>query len=146
MTPTRLTDATDALAFMMAGNAYMTLRSAKTGTRYTYRVRASKDKQVHFVSVLYGSDNVGDYRWIGIIKNGEFKVPGKTKMMPDDPRVVAFMWTHLHLTTKHQIPSQLEVWHEGRCGKCGRLLTVPESIANGIGPECAKKFKAEQVS
>ena len=24
-----------------------------------------------------------------------------------------------------------------RCSKCGRLLTNPESIARGMGPECA---------
>jgi hypothetical protein len=30
----------------------------------------------------------------------------------------------------------LEVWHEGRCGACGRRLTVPESIERGLGPEC----------
>jgi hypothetical protein len=30
----------------------------------------------------------------------------------------------------------LEVWHEGRCGRCGRALTVPESVERGIGPEC----------
>jgi hypothetical protein len=29
------------------------------------------------------------------------------------------------------------VWHEGRCGRCGRKLTVPESIESGFGPECA---------
>jgi hypothetical protein len=30
----------------------------------------------------------------------------------------------------------LEFWHEGRCGRCGRRLTVPDSIASGYGPEC----------
>ena len=49
----------------------------------------------------------------------------------------------------------LEVWHEGRCGRCNRALTVPESIASGIGPECAKHvlgpaptfpFEAEALS
>ncbi len=28
----------------------------------------------------------------------------------------------------------------GRCGACGRRLTDPESIDNGIGPECIKRF------
>lgn len=34
---------------------------------------------------------------------------------------------------------ECEVWHEGRCGRCGRKLTVPESIETGIGPDCAKR-------
>jgi len=36
--------------------------------------------------------------------------------------------------------NKLLYYHEGRCGRCARRLTVPESIINGIGPECAKKF------
>ena len=28
----------------------------------------------------------------------------------------------------------LEVWHEGKCCRCGRTLTVPESVKLGIGP------------
>jgi len=35
--------------------------------------------------------------------------------------------------------NQLLYYHEGRCGRCARRLTVPESIINGIGPECAKR-------
>jgi hypothetical protein len=27
--------------------------------------------------------------------------------------------------------------HAGKCGRCGRKLTVPQSIETGIGPECA---------
>jgi len=30
------------------------------------------------------------------------------------------------------------VFHEGACGRCGRTLTVPESIASGFGPECIR--------
>lgn len=29
----------------------------------------------------------------------------------------------------------------GRCWRCGRLLTTPESIRNGIGPTCAAKLE-----
>lgn len=32
----------------------------------------------------------------------------------------------------------VEIWHEGKCGRCGRQLTVPESIESGFGPECVK--------
>ena len=36
------------------------------------------------------------------------------------------------------LPEFVEVWHEGCCGKCGKRLTVPSSIENGLGPECIK--------
>ena len=33
-----------------------------------------------------------------------------------------------------------EIMHEGRCCRCNRTLTHPDSIKTGIGPECAKHF------
>lgn len=41
--------------------------------------------------------------------------------------------------------NKLLYYHEGRCGKCARTLTVPESIINGIGPVCAQKFGAPGI-
>ena len=37
-------------------------------------------------------------------------------------------------------PPNFVVRHDGRCGRCGRQLTVPSSIDKGIGPECATKM------
>jgi hypothetical protein len=39
---------------------------------------------------------------------------------------------------RDQYPN-VEVYHEGYCGRCGRTLTDPQSIERGFGPECAKK-------
>jgi hypothetical protein len=38
------------------------------------------------------------------------------------------------------MPDGVVIWHEGRCGRCGRRLTVPESIESGYGPECIGKI------
>jgi hypothetical protein len=35
---------------------------------------------------------------------------------------------------------KLHYYHEGRCGRCARRLTVPESIVNGLGPVCLEKM------
>ena len=35
--------------------------------------------------------------------------------------------------------NKLHYHHEGRCGVCAKVLTVPESITAGIGPVCAAK-------
>lgn len=140
----RITGSADARTFITAGNAYLTLRSARTGTRYTYRV--SKHKSVaglFFVSTLYGSDNTGDYAYLGIIRDNQFSLTSKSRFDMDSPQFKAFSWAWQQLWRNDTLPDVLELWHEGRCGKCGRLLTVPESIANGIGPECAKRFRAE---
>jgi hypothetical protein len=35
------------------------------------------------------------------------------------------------------ILNQLLYYHEGRCGRCARRLTTPESITRGLGPICS---------
>jgi len=44
--------------------------------------------------------------------------------------------------TQPLIDKGFALHHEGKCGRCGRKLTVPLSIETGIGPECASKMAA----
>lgn len=122
--------------FILAGNAYLTLVSDKSKTRYTYRIKKSNERTLFFVSVLYG-DNTKEYTYIGLIREKTFELARKAS--PDDPRVKAFAWTWAFLKREDRVPTTLEVWHEGRCGVCGRKLTVPSSIAIGVGPDCQTK-------
>ena len=55
----------------------------------------------------------------------------------DDHRQMGFAWLWRRITSNTALPPKAEVWHEGSCGRCGRKLTVPESIENGLGPVCA---------
>jgi hypothetical protein len=129
------TDANQAWRFIKAGKAKVTIVSKKTGTRFTFKVKAPEEGAIRFVSVLNGPDNWENYQYIGFIAaDGQF-VAGR-KGHPDAPSFKAFHWVW-HKLEAGRLPDSVEVWHEGRCGRCGRLLTVPESIASGFGPECA---------
>lgn len=140
-----LTTASDALAFLLAGKAIVTLRSRKTGLHFTYRIRRAKGcdtnlKPFFFVSLLAGSDNVNDYEYIGTIFDRLwYRHSPKSRIAEGSIGVKAFKWAIDHLA-KATLPCTLEIWHEGRCGRCGRRLTVPESIATGIGPDCAGRI------
>ena len=140
----RFTTAADARAFLTGGNATVTLVSTKTGTRFTYKIRAADDGKVHFVSLLNGPDNESDYKYLGRIARGVTfwagrKVPKAGDIGPEAPSSAAFAWTWRQILN-NALPDTLEVWHEGRCGRCNRKLTVPSSIASGWGPECADKM------
>lgn len=128
-----------ARTFILAGNATFTIRSEKTGARFTYRVRASEDGAVHFVALLNGPDNEGDFQYIGYVRRGVFFHGNKSRINREAPSVKAFAWAFSKIQAG-VIPDTLGVWHEGRCGRCGRKLTVPESIEAGIGPECATRM------
>jgi hypothetical protein len=139
----QFTDAATALRYMRAGNATVTLRSLKTSVRFTYRLRESDDKQCLFVGALTGPDNETSYSYLGRISRDIFwagrKVPRPGDVGADAPTSRAFAWSWRQLVSG-RMPDQLEVWHEGRCGRCGRKLTVPESVAAGFGPECAGRL------
>ena len=129
-------------AFIFAGNAVFTLRSAITGTRYTYKVTKAEKREGHdnepdtfFVKYLTGPDNMSDYTYMGFIRNNTFSIGRKGVLTMDSGPVVALTYALTHLVAGN-IPQQLEIFHEGRCGRCGRRLTVPESVESGFGPEC----------
>lgn len=142
----RLTAFADVLSFILGGNARFTLVSVKTGARFTYRASRpdpvpGKPRPTWF-SLLNGADNEANYAFIGTLwpssQSGDvltLKPSAKSKVSADATSVKALTWFLTQLS-KGTVPAEVEVWHEGRCGRCGRTLTVPESIANGFGPEC----------
>lgn len=138
-----------ALKFILGGNATFTLRSKKTGTRYTYKVMLAPPREsappqerstTFFVNLLSGPDNEHDFVYLGIIRTNVFSTTAKSRMNMESKPVKAFHWAFANLV-KYMLPAELEIWHEGRCGRCNRKLTVPESIASGFGPECAGRME-----
>lgn len=130
---------TDARAFMMAGNAVFTVVSKTTGARFTFKVRHPSDDAPHFVSVLTGSDNESDYTFLGtIFADGTYRHGRKSPIGQNAPSACAFAWLWANLDNAATM-TKCEIFHEGRCCRCGRRLTVPSSIEAGIGPECANK-------
>ena len=140
--------------FIFAGNAYFSLKSLKTGTHYTYRVSRAFDekkdaesgevtkiyKDLWFVSLLTGPDNWENYTYIGICDaNHDFKTTAKSRLPREAAPIQGFIYTIRNLR-ETGTPGGVEVWHSGKCGRCGRMLTVPESVASGFGPECIGKL------
>jgi hypothetical protein len=122
------------LPYILAGKAIFTIRNPKTDKSFTYKVRASEDKTIHFVSILNGPDNNSSYNYIGVIVRGRFIHGRKSSVGSEAPSVLAFGWLLGHLDKLGPV----EVFKSGKCCRCGRLLTTRESVLQGIGPECIK--------
>lgn len=146
--PGQLTELGQVIQFVLGGNATFTLVSKTTGARFTFKVQKHPDStltHLHFVKLLRGQDNEADFQFFGTIFHGRtFKHSAKSRIGTDAPSAVAFRWFWRMLMDRVQIgremSSSVEVWHEGKCGRCGRKLTVPSSVASGFGPECAGKI------
>jgi len=127
---------TDPRAFLLAGHAIVTVLNTATGNRLTYKVSQCADNpQLYFVAVLRGPNNTDDYTYLGTIRGGMYWHGKKSKVSQDAQSARGFVWLWAHLDA---LPPQMKVYHEGRCGRCGRVLTVPESCIQGYGPECIK--------
>jgi len=138
-----LVDPAKTIAFLLAGDAHVTFQSRRTGTRFTYRVQVADPRPgdthapPHFVAVLTRPDH---YDYLGTIFERKMYAHGrKSRISTDAPSAVAFAWVWRYLSGGRKHP-ELAVYHEGRCGRCGRRLTTPESIETGLGPTCAERL------
>lgn len=134
----------DRQPFLLGGNATFTIVSTKTGARFTYKSQVcDANENLYFVKVLTGNDNEHDYSYLGTLRTSEnvqvailrYAHGTKSRIAQDAPSALAFAWFIGHLKSE-----AVEMWHEGRCCRCSRVLTVPASLASGIGPECQKKM------
>jgi hypothetical protein len=155
----RILNPETAVRFILAGDARVTFLNEATGNRFTYRVTAPKvdtarggritdlTSPMRFVAL---ADNEATFAYLGFVRDGGPFVWGrKSRVREDAPSVdvFGFVWDALHAG---EIPAGVSIWHEGHCGRCGRTLTVPASIASGFGPDCAALLgidqEAERVS
>jgi hypothetical protein len=127
--------------FMSAGRAVFTLRSRKTGEHLTYKIEKKRitnhtANELFFVSVLRGPE---EWTYIGVYDDRARRVnlTRNSRVTADAPSFKGLNWF-----LKHIGHPRVEFRHEGKCCRCGRPLTHPDSIDSGIGPECAARLGA----
>ena len=125
-----------ALEFIFGGNSVFTLLNTQTSNRFTFKVKKHKFDDVFFVSVLTSPDV---FEFIGSYKSDKFKHSKKSRISETSQSVRVFNFVISKLQQSN-LSELIEIWHHGRCGKCGKMLTVPKSIQTGFGPECIKSI------
>jgi len=139
----------DILNFLTAPkNAIFTLENEDLYR--TYRVNKVKDGDIVFVSLLMGWDNTNfhAYQYIGLLAfkpHITFK-PKKQQSYGADTEKISLSFYLLNTLIDNILhKSNFEkldpyFWHEGKCAKCGKKLTVPESIERGMGTICLNRL------
>jgi len=126
----------EALAYILAGHGKATLIGRTA--RYTFKFSTSADNNLVFVGLLTTPDNEHGYQYIGFIPKDDKHIVAGRKGNANHPAFKALAWyLHKCQTGDGSPAAQATFMHEGVCGRCGRTLTVPESIQRGIGPICA---------
>ena len=141
-----LADIGGAKEFILAGRAVFTAKSDVTGNHVTFKVTRSHDEKVYFVNVREKGDGDGDYVYVGLVnaETEQFYFARKyhNSRYPKDGAIPGRVFDYVWRGVKQYVtPPHVRLFHEGRCGRCSRRLTHPNSIISGIGPECAKKIQ-----
>ena len=131
---------------ILAGKAIFTLVSH--GQRRTYNVstkptsdpKTGKEGIVSFIGVLSGPDNTSDSGYMAVMfDGGPVRLSAKSNFNKKSIayRLFNYAWEKIR---KGQAQDDVEFIGSGKCARCGRLLTTPESVAMGLGPECASRM------
>ncbi len=132
------------LDFLKAGKAIFTVKNDKD-KHFTYKINKKefkdngKETTIYFTSVLKGPNNWTNYSYVGIYnpsKNEVFPTK-KSQYQKDSIEYKVLAWAIKKVAEGSKLPKGYEIKHSDKCGRCGRLLTTPESIEWGIGPECS---------
>lgn len=128
---------TSPIPFLGTHNATITLASPKTGDHRTFKIATAKNGPLagkRIISILIGPNNESDYLGLGFVQRDGF----------------ISLWQKYRGTQYEKLVDLLEraeYWAGrgvqyltvGHCRRCNRLLTHPESIISGIGPDCSGK-------
>lgn len=118
-------------------NGIVTMLSKATGNHRTFKIwRQPADSKFfpgeRLVGMLNGSDNTNDYQAFGMIG-----AEGTINLWRKHQGGKFFEWAKACLQSPEKFLHQVEFNFEGRCRKCNRPLTCPQSVKEGIGPICS---------
>ncbi len=121
-------------------NGSITMRNPATDGHRTFRIHTQPDDArfapgERIVSLLVGPDNTTDYNGFGFVKKDRIVLWRRFRDSSDFTKYADMLQRPNHYQEEHGI----EYLYEGKCRRCNRTLTVPESIESGIGPVCAGK-------
>lgn len=114
-------------------NGCITIVSGRTGAHRTIRVKYAKSMGKRIIEMLVGNDNENSYKGFGTVE-ADGKITLWRGRDSDFFRILAKM-----VMNPEEWLDRATFQFEGKCIRCNRKLTNPESLKSGIGPECAKR-------
>lgn len=142
----------DPLDYILAGNAIVTIYNEDTRKHLIFQVtRATEilhpDRFNEHLWFVAGQVANGHFVYMGIIipKSLHFTATVGSRMSYGTQHMDSFSWLMRQLIN-NKLPKSIKIYHNGKCGTCGRRLTVPSSIERGVGPVCIKLIHARRLA
>lgn len=134
----------EALKFILAGKSEFVAVSGNTGKRLGFKLEKINSDNTNGNETMYYLSTQIDNKLVycGVIvynsKLNKFIFAKGKKGNLDyshlNVKSILYILNRLHCG---DVGINLSVYHVGKCGRCGKKLTTPESILTGLGPTCA---------
>jgi len=131
------------LSYIRGGNCRITIQNEKTQTHLTYKFKQSKrNPSVYWVSVLsrFDYESEDSYKFLGGYSDElSYRYSEKSQIKATSKSASAIQWFFDKFLKPNAFKAKyptVKVFYQGTCGRCGKLLTHPESLKVGFGREC----------
>lgn len=120
---------------------FFTVESPIDSRHRTFRIKTGRNGKT-VIGLLTGSNNLSDYTWFGFIngehikfwQNAYFGYGNPVNLQVDKRELQECFGAITGNTSEAGLRFSRE---HGICSRCGKLLTHPESLDIGLGPECS---------
>lgn len=138
-----------ALEVLLAGNSEFILHSTKTNEDFRFKLCKQKKKDnanefIYFVNYWLN----GEYVYAGLLWFTESEAKfstGKNGKMPANSKEIKSLLFVINKLFNQETVQFLEIYHTGRCSKCGKKLTDLDSMLTGLGPTCSKNLGIQRI-
>jgi len=121
-----------------------TIKSLVTNKDFTFKVATKKWKGNSYTHV---SVEQGYLQWNYLGTFFEGKIFSKSGQgSTQSAQAIAWVLNNVQKSKFDLLKEKVEIMHLGNCVRCGKQLTDANSIARGLGSECAKYVKATLVA
>jgi hypothetical protein len=116
--------------------ATFTVKSLVTNKDYTFKIKRNIFNGKTYTHV-YVEQNYLEFKHLGFYYNGAII---KNRSIVNTPSANAIRWLLNSVHNNNPKLNMAEIYHLGKCLKCGRTLTDANSIELGLGSHCANKI------
>lgn len=125
--------------YITSGQGVITLENPETSVHKTYAFNdpRHKDRFTDGTIFIYYHSSSGYWLYVGMLRYGNIRVTKASNFYSDNPVYLGAKYI-VDVANNRRRNTKMKIYHCGMCCVCGRKLTSPRSILEGIGPRCKR--------
>ena len=114
--------------------APFTIRSKKSGKDYTFKISQVPFKDNNYIHIKVETEYL-NFKYMGWYRDGKI-INKKLEVNTPASQAVSWFLRQMFSNNFDNLNQSVDIFHLGKCLKCGKTLTDSNSIEVGFGPVC----------